>query len=137
MNYRMTALGLLAALGCTQGLAAQALPSGARIDGEVRALMARTGARGMAVAVVDHGRVAYVRAYGVRNASGDPLTVDTTMYGASLTKTVFAYVVMQLVDAGKLQLDTPIEADLDQPLPAYGPDPVFRETRATAGRHVP
>jgi CubicO group peptidase (beta-lactamase class C family) len=29
------------------------------------------------------------------------------MYGASLTKTVFAYTVMQLVDPGKLNLDTP------------------------------
>ena len=47
------------------------------------------------------------------------------MYGASLTKTVFAYTVMQLVDQGKLNLDTAIKADLDRPLPTYGPDPVF------------
>jgi len=47
------------------------------------------------------------------------------MYGASLTKTVFAYTAMQLVDQGKLKLDTPIEADLDKPLPSYGPDPAF------------
>jgi D-alanyl-D-alanine carboxypeptidase len=31
------------------------------------------------------------------------------MYGASLTKTVFAYTVMQLVDQGKLNLDTPLK----------------------------
>jgi CubicO group peptidase (beta-lactamase class C family) len=47
------------------------------------------------------------------------------MYGASITKTVFAYTVMQLVDQGKLNLDTPIRDDLDKPLPSYGPDPVF------------
>jgi CubicO group peptidase (beta-lactamase class C family) len=29
------------------------------------------------------------------------------------------------VDQGKINLDTPIAADLDQPLPSYGPDPVF------------
>jgi CubicO group peptidase (beta-lactamase class C family) len=52
-------------------------------------------------------------------------TTDTVMYGASLTKTVFAYTVMQLVDEGKIKLDTPIAADLDKPLPSYGPDPVF------------
>jgi CubicO group peptidase (beta-lactamase class C family) len=79
----------------------------------------------MAVAVVDHGKVSYVQAYGVRNAKGDPLTKDTVMYGASLTKTVFAYTVMQLVDQHKLNLDTPLKDDLDQPLPAYGPDPMF------------
>ena len=34
---------------------------------------------------------------------------------------------MQLVDAGKLKLDTPLKADLDQPLPEYGPDPQFSD----------
>ena len=104
---------------------AQAVPSGKAIDAEVGTIMARTHANGMAVAVIDHGRVGYVQAYGIRNAKGDPLTTDTVMYGASLTKTVFAYTVMQLVDRGKLKLDTPIKDDLDQPLPSYGPDPVF------------
>ncbi len=87
--------------------------------------MTRTHARGMAVAVIDGGKIGYVHAYGVRNAAGDPLTTDTVMYGASLTKTVFAYTVMQLVDQRKLSLDTPLKDDLDKPLPGYGPDPVF------------
>ena len=47
------------------------------------------------------------------------------MYGASLTKTVFAYTVMQLVDQGRIKLDTPIKDNFDKPLPKYGPDPVF------------
>jgi CubicO group peptidase (beta-lactamase class C family) len=105
--------------------AAQTIPSGSAIDAEVGKVMTRTGAKGMAVAVIDHGKVGYVQAYGVRNVKGDPLTTDTVMYGASLTKTVFAYTVMQLVDQGKLKLDTPIKDDLDQPLPSYGSDPVF------------
>jgi len=87
--------------------------------------MTRTHANGMAVAVIDRGKVAYIHAYGIRNAKREPLTTDTVMYGASLTKTVFAYTVMQLVDQGKLKLDTPIRDDLDNPLPTYGPDPVF------------
>jgi CubicO group peptidase (beta-lactamase class C family) len=41
------------------------------------------------------------------------------MYGASLTKFVFAYVVMQLVDEGKLDLDRSIGAYLPMPLPEY------------------
>src|SRR6202161_2950656 len=87
--------------------------------------MTDTHAKGMAVAVINHGKVGYVHAYGIRNAKGEPLTADTVMYGASITKTVFAYTVMQLVDQGKLQLDTPLKDDLDHPLPSYGPDPVF------------
>jgi CubicO group peptidase (beta-lactamase class C family) len=105
--------------------AAQTIPNGAAIDAEVSRIMSRTRANGMAVAVIDRGNVGYVHAYGIRNANGDPLTPDTVMYGASLTKTVFAYTVMQLVDQGKLNLDTPIKDDLDNPLPSYGPDPVF------------
>ena len=103
---------------------AQHIPAGPAIDAEVRSIMAQTSANGMAVAVIDHGKVRYVQAYGIRNANKDPLTTDTIMYGASLTKTVFAYTVMQLVDQGKLNLDTPIRDDLDQPLPSYGPDPI-------------
>lgn len=104
---------------------AQKIPRNAEIDSEVGSIMARTHANGLAVAVIDHGKVGYVQAYGIRNATGDPLTKDTIMYGASLTKTVFAYTVMQLVDQGKIDLDTPIKEDLDQPLTSYGPDPVF------------
>jgi len=68
----------------------------------------------------DHSKVNYVQSYGIRNAKGEPLTKDTVMYGASLTKTVFVYTVMQLVDQGKLKLDTPIKDDLDKPLPTQG-----------------
>ena len=95
------------------------------MDAEVGTVMTRTHAKGLAIAVIDHGKVGYVQAYGIRNAEGDPLHTDTVMYGASLTKTVFAYTVMQLVDQGKLNLDTPLKDDLDKPLPSYGPDPVF------------
>jgi CubicO group peptidase (beta-lactamase class C family) len=121
-----SASALLLTVICNPAAArAQAIPSGTAIDGEVGKIMTRTHGNGMAVAVVDHGKVGYVNAYGIRDAKADPLTTDTVMYGASLTKTVFAYTVMQLVDQGKLSLDTPLKDDLDKPLPSYGPDPVF------------
>jgi len=117
---------LLSAVACWPiAMAGQSLPNGKAIDAEVGKILSRTHANGLAVAVIDGGKVGFVNAYGIRDAKGDPLTTDTVMYGASLTKTVFAYQVMQLVDQGKLQLDTPLMGDLDKPLPAYGPDPVF------------
>jgi CubicO group peptidase (beta-lactamase class C family) len=121
---RVVCLGVFASC-LAFAVAAQTIPTGAAIDAEVSKIMASTHANGMAVAVIDHGKVGYVHAYGIRNAKGDPLTTDTVMYGASLTKTVFAYTVMQLVDQGRLNLDVPIKNDLDNPLPTYGPDPVF------------
>lgn len=93
--------------------------SPARIDAEVEHVMRDTGARGLAVAVVDEGRVVHARAYGARNAAGAPLDGRSVMYGASLTKAAFAYTVLQLVDDGVLQLDTPIARMLPRPLPDY------------------
>lgn len=81
--------------------------------------MAATGAKGLALAVIDHGEVQGVGAFGARNAAGDPLDQATVMYGASLTKAVFAYTVMQLADEGVLRLDQPIADMLPKPLPAY------------------
>jgi CubicO group peptidase (beta-lactamase class C family) len=95
------------------------LRTGTAIDRQAESLLARTGARGMAIAVIDRGKVTYVKAYGERNAKGDPLLADTIMYGASLTKTVFAYTVLRLVDQGRIGLDTPLAAYLDKPLPDY------------------
>jgi len=100
-------------------VASRAVPEPAAIDDEVARAMAATGAKGLAIAVVDDGRVVAARAYGARNAKGEPLQADTIMYGASLTKTAFAYMAMQLVDEGRLDLDTPIGEYLDRPLPAY------------------
>ena len=103
----------------------RSVPPPPAIEAAVHRMMAKTGARGLAVAVIDGGRVHYVRAYGVRNAKGDPLQTDTVMYGASLTKTVFAYTVLQLVDQGKLSLDVPLADYLDKPLTEYDTNAIY------------
>jgi len=118
-------LAVVFAAFCPPLAVAQTMPTGAAVDAEVSKIMTDTHAEGMALAVIDQGKVGYVQAYGIRNAKRDPLTKDTVMYGASLTKTVFAYTVMRLVDQGKLNLDTPLKDDLDKPLPSYDPDPAF------------
>lgn len=91
----------------------------ATLDHHVVQGMERTGAQGLAIAIIQDGLVTQVRTWGKRNALGEPLTADTVMYGASLTKAVFAYTVMQLVEEGKLDLDTSIAAYLPKPLPEY------------------
>ncbi len=121
---RLCLLPLLACCIASAGHA-QRIPARVAIDSEVSRVMHTSHGNGMALAVINGGHVQYVHAYGMRNAKDDPLTTETVMYGASLTKTVFAYNVLQLVDQHKLDLDTPIEKDLDQPLPSYGPDPIF------------
>ncbi|MFL6661447.1 MAG: serine hydrolase domain-containing protein, partial [Rhizobacter sp.] len=78
------------------------------LETTVTAAMAAAHANGMAVAVIDGGKVVYVRAFGRRNEAGEPLREDTVMVAASLTKPVFAYLVMQLADEGRIDLDAPI-----------------------------
>ncbi|PTT79560.1 serine hydrolase [Pelomonas sp. HMWF004] len=114
---------LIACLIAALPLLAWGVPPGPAIDAEAARLMTATQAQGLAVAVIDDGRVTHIGAYGKRNAAGEPLQVDTVMYGASLTKAVFAYWVMQLVDDGKLDLDRPLASYLDRPLPDYPNDP--------------
>jgi len=114
-------LALCAAAGSTR----PEIPGGPAIDTRVREITTRTHANGIAVAVIAPGDVQFVPAYGILNAAGQPLTVDTVMYGASLTKTVFGYTVLQLVDQKGFKLDTPIKDDPDRRLPSYRQDPVF------------
>ncbi len=92
---------------------------GNALDARIAQAMQDTGAKGLAVAVIEDGKVAYVQAYGERNAKGEPLGPDTVMYGASLTKSVFAYTVLQLVDEGVIELDASISKYLARPLPDY------------------
>jgi CubicO group peptidase (beta-lactamase class C family) len=87
---------------------------------EVAQLMQRENLQGLALAVIDDGQVRSVRSWGWRNAEKRlPLQTDTIMYGASLTKAAFAYMLLQLVDEGKLDLDAPLERLLPRPLPEY------------------
>jgi CubicO group peptidase (beta-lactamase class C family) len=98
---------------------------GSQIDPIVISAMTAAASEGLALAIVDHGQVTYLHAYGVRDAARQPLEKDTVMYAASLTKAVFATFVMQLVDEKKLDLDTPMERLLPRPLPAYTNEPGF------------
>ncbi len=93
---------------------------GQEFDQSIRRLMKQENVNGLAVALIENGKPSWVKTFGYRNVAKNlPLTKDTIMYGASLTKTAFAYMVMQLVDEGKLDLDAPITKLLPRPLPDY------------------
>ncbi len=112
---------LLPALsGCDRPDGSHTMPAAATVDSAALALMRREGVQGMAIVVIDGGVVRHVAAFGMRNSErGLPLTTQTIMYGASLTKTAFAYLVLQLVDEGRLDLNAPIANLLPRSLPEY------------------
>lgn len=108
-----------ALFACSLLVACAGNRAGSTLDDYVTQGMARTRAQGLTIAIIDEGKVTRVGTWGKRNDRGEPLTPDTVMYGASLTKAVFAYTVIQLVEEGKLELDTSIAAYLPKPLPDY------------------
>ena len=126
MSKTILAIAFLIAAGCVRtSVPARspvlgAVPTSEAIDAEARRLMQRESVQGLALAVIEGGEVGHVAAYGRRSVERDlPLTTDTVMYGASLTKTAFAYMVLQLVDEGKLALDASVADLLPRPLPEY------------------
>ena len=116
--------------GCVGSLRAQNVEHIKRLDGTtitpieldatVSRLMASAEVPGVALAIFHDGKTVYLKAYGVRDVETKrTLTIDTVMTGASWSKSVFAYMTMQLVDEGLLDLDKPIQEYLPKPLPEY------------------
>jgi CubicO group peptidase (beta-lactamase class C family) len=94
--------------------------SSAEIDRTVSRLMQAARVTGLSIAILNDSKIAYVKSFGLRNKEErKALTEQTVMYGASFTKAVFAYFVMQLVEEGVLDLDKPIYQYLEKPLPEY------------------
>ena len=71
-------------------------------------LMRKYAVPGAALAVIQDGEITFSGAYGVRNEQGTPMTEGVLFECASLTKSVFALLAMQEVQAGKIDLDAPI-----------------------------
>jgi CubicO group peptidase (beta-lactamase class C family) len=79
-----------------------------QVDPIVERLMAANGVPGAAVCLVTGNRVVLAKGYGVRNDAGDPVT-ESTLFGiGSLTKSLTALDIAQLVDSGKIDLDAPV-----------------------------
>jgi CubicO group peptidase (beta-lactamase class C family) len=82
--------------------------------------MQKAGATGLSVAILNDNRVVYTRQFGWKDKDAGTKLDDTTVFaGASLSKTVFAYLVIVLAEEGILALDKPIQQYLAKPLPEY------------------
>ena len=81
----------------------------ARLERDVPHLMAEGEIPGLSIAVVRNGNIAWSRGFGVKNSeTQEPVGDNTVFEAASLSKPVFAYAVLKLVEEGKLDLDTPL-----------------------------
>jgi CubicO group peptidase (beta-lactamase class C family) len=72
--------------------------------------MAHCATPGVSIAVVDGGRVAWERGFGVRTGGqSDPVDADTLFQAGSISKPIFALGAMRLVEQGRLALDDDIQ----------------------------
>lgn len=97
-------------------------------DAFAKKILAARHVAGAQIAVLNNGRLVWSAAYGLRHKEPDlPMDRDTTSWAASITKSVFATYVMQLVERGEFNLDQPVASQLAKPLNAYEP---YRDTAA-------
>jgi CubicO group peptidase (beta-lactamase class C family) len=92
----------------------------AQIDADVTKAMKDAQVIGAGIAIFNEGQISYLRAYGFRDTEKHlPLTPDSVMTAASLSKAAFATMVMTLVHDGIIDLDKPVYEYLPRPLPEY------------------
>jgi beta-lactamase class C len=99
------------------------------LDSRLKQLMIKPAMVGMAVGVVENGRITFLKGYGETLAgSGDPVTPATVFRWASCSKGVAATMVAKLAEQGKINLQAPVAN--------YAPDlklPNGNERLATVG----
>ena len=101
----------------------------ALVDTRLRQLMTKPQMVGLAVGIVENGRITFLQGYGETLAgSADPVTAETVFRWASVSKGVAGTMVVKLAQQGKI--------DLGAPVAQYAPElklPASYEYRASVG----
>ncbi len=119
------ALGMVAVMGGFVDVANARTPSASEaenkkstIDGLIQSEMLARGIPGLQLTIVQRGKIVLTGAYGKANIeTADPVTEQTVFPINSISKAFAGVAAMQLVAAGKLDLDAPLATYLDA-LPA-------------------
>ena len=92
-----------------------------QLDNKIRQLMKEASVTGMAVSIFNNNKPVYHKAFGFKNAAAkSELKTNTNFYGASLSKAVFAVLVMKLAEEKLIDLDRPLQQYLPKPVYEYG-----------------
>src|SRR5688572_23674945 len=80
----------------------------ASVDDYILASIQAARIPGLALGVVQDDHVTYLRGYGIAGPDGRPVTPQTPFILGSTSKSFTALAVMQLAEAGKIDLDSPV-----------------------------
>src|SRR5437899_8434465 len=121
---------ILVLLGFARPRSAQSPPdsSFAALDQYLRSELARLRVPGAAVAVVRGDSLVHSMVFGQANESGRAISPETPFMIGSISKSMTALAVLQLVDAGRVALDSPVT----RYLPWFQPTLRGRRTSARA-----
>jgi CubicO group peptidase (beta-lactamase class C family) len=111
---------------CPQASACLDADLAASVDAHVLDVMETLNIPGAAVAIVRDGDVVYLKGYGRADDQGRLVTPQTPFVLASVSKSFTALAVMQLVEAGQIDLDAPLTTYL----------PWFRTADADASARI-
>lgn len=90
------------------------------LDNEIQRLKDVGNVHGLTVSIVTKDRILFQKAYGSRNLTeNQPLKTSHNFYAASFSKSLFAFIVMKLVEEEKIDLDKPLVEYLENPLYTY------------------
>jgi CubicO group peptidase (beta-lactamase class C family) len=102
-------LPVMAAISPAYAKPLQAETDFSAVDAYVEAQMKTLKIPGLALAIVQGDQVVYEKGYGQAHPDGSPVSSQTPFMIGSTTKSITALAVMQLVEAGKIQLDAPVQ----------------------------
>ena len=90
------------------------------LDSEIKRLKNAGNVHGLTVSIITKDSILFQKAYGARNLKEKlPLETSHNFYAASLSKPLFAFIVMKLVEENKIDLDKPLVEYLENPLYTY------------------
>lgn len=78
------------------------------IDAYIEQQLRRLNIPGVSLAIVEGDKIVHLRGFGKAHLNGDAPTPQTPFFIGSLTKSFTALATMQLVEAGKIELDAPV-----------------------------
>src|SRR2546428_7435467 len=84
-------------------------PDFAGMDRYVTAQMQEAHIPGLALGIVHGDHIVHLRGFGVANPAGQPATPQTPFILGSLSKSFTAVAILQLIDAGTMELDAPVQ----------------------------